>query len=125
MELLTFPAQIVRVVDGDSFTVDVDLRWGRLWVRGQEVRLKGCNAREHSEAGGPEATANLAQLLRAGTLVTLSAMEADKFGGRIDALVTLASGQDLTQLLIAQQWAAPWNGRGPKPVPPWPRTIGS
>lgn len=121
----TYPAAyITRVIDGDTVDVDIDVGWD-VWVRNQSLRLAGCNAREHSQAGGPEAAANLAQLLPAGTQVTLTSIKPDKFGGRYDAVIKLPDGRDLTLLLIAQQWAAAWNGQGVKPVPPWPRTVGA
>lgn len=118
-----FVATVVRVIDGDSFVVNVDLEWNDLWAHSQEIRLDGCNAREHADVGGPEATANLRQILAPGTLVTLTNVKPDKYGGRSDARVRLTDGQDLTTALVAAGWAAPWNGRGPKPVPAWPRVA--
>lgn len=116
-------ATVVRVIDGDSFVVDVDLEWNDLWAHSQEIRLDGCNAREHAEAGGPEATANLRQILKPGMSVTLTNVKPDKYGGRSDARVTLADGHDLTAILISTGWAAPWGGRGLKPIPAWPRVV--
>lgn len=118
-----FAATIVRVIDGDSFVVNVNLEWNDLWAHNQEIRLDGCNAREHAQAGGPEATSNLRQILTPGTQVTLDHVQPDKYGGRSDARVILPDGSDLTQLLITTGWAAPWNGQGVKPVPVWPRVT--
>lgn len=121
----TYPgAHVVRVIDGDGVVLDVDLGYN-LWVRGQSFRLAGCNAREHTMPGGREATLNLAALLPPGTAVTLTSVKPDKFGGRYDAHITLPDGTDLVTKLVVDQWAAPWEGKGPKPVPPWPRTISS
>lgn len=131
MSPYTYNAQVVRVVDGDTVELDVDLGFG-VWKRaiggaGDECsfRLLGCNAREHDAPGGQEAIANLRTLLPVGATVTVTSVKNDKFGGRFDALITLPDGRDLTSLLVATQWAAAWNGRGAKPVPPWPRTLGS
>jgi endonuclease YncB( thermonuclease family) len=118
-----FIATVIRVIDGDSFVVNVDLQWNDLWAHNQEIRLAGCNAREHAEAGGPEATSNLRQILTPGIQVTLDHVQPDKYGGRSDARVALPDGRDLTELLIATGWAAVWNGRGLKPVPAWPRVV--
>ena len=115
-------ARVARVVDGDTVILDVDLGFG-VWLAGQSFRLWGCNAIEHDQPGGAEATANLTSLLPAGSLVTLTSLKPDKFGGRYDAVITLPDGQDLVTLLIQTGWAAAWNGRGPKPVPPWPRVT--
>lgn len=120
----TYPdAIVVRVIDGDTVVLDVDLGFD-VWQRSQSFRLLGCNAREHDAPGGQEAVANLVELLPAGTEVTLTSIKPDKYGGRYDALIILPDGRDLTQLLIRAQWAAGWNGAGTKPVPPWPRTPG-
>lgn len=119
------PGIVVAVHDGDTISVDIDLQTGRLginlWLHDVTVRLAGCNARELDEPGGAEAHANLAAILPAGTPVMVAAQHPDNYGGRVDALIGLPDGQDVTDLLIAGGWAARWNGRGPKPVPPWPR----
>jgi micrococcal nuclease len=114
---------VARVIDGDTVALDVDLGFG-VWVLGRSFRLLGCNAREHDAPGGPEATANLAALLPVGTQVSVTSVHDDKYGGRYDASITLPDGRDLTSVLVSEQWAAPWDGIGPKPVPPWPRTNG-
>lgn len=113
-------ARVVRVIDGDTVVLDVDLGFN-VWLCNQSFRLAGCNAIEHSSPGGAEAAANLATLLPAGSLITLTSLKPDKFGGRYDAIITLPDGDDLTRLLVATGWAAAWDGRGPKPVPVWPR----
>lgn len=117
---------VQNVHDGDSITVDLDLGMG-VWMRSLALRLYGCNARELSQPGGPEAQANLSVLLPVGTQVVVHSYKADKdlpedkYGGRYDANITLPDGDDLVTLLIAGQWVAPWDGKGTKPVPPWPR----
>lgn len=115
-----YTATVLRVIDGDTLSVNVDLGF-HLTLRAQTIRLAACNAREFEQPGGPEASANLTQLLPPSTVVTLSTVRADKFGGRYDAHITLADGTDLVSKLIDEGWAAAWDGEGPKPVPPWPR----
>jgi endonuclease YncB( thermonuclease family) len=117
-----YEAVAVRVIDGDTVVLTVSLGFDT-WVHNRTFRLLGCNAREHADPGGADATANLAALLPPGAVVDIMSVKPDKFGGRYDAQVTLADGRDLVTLLIEQQWAAPWNGRGRKPVPPWPRAV--
>lgn len=115
-----YSAVVLEVEDGDGLKADVDLGF-HAWIRDQPFRLLGVNAREKSEPGGMEAKANLAALLPPGTAVTLTSVKPDKYGGRMDAHVTLPDGTDLSSLLISTGWAAAWNGRGAKPLPPWPR----
>jgi endonuclease YncB( thermonuclease family) len=123
---------IVRQVhDGDTLTVLVDLESKRLlgvplWAE-IVVRLVGCNARELSEPGGVEARDALAGLLPAGAPVTVTVLEPDKYGRRLGYVTTDWGGadeRDVTEWLIAGGWAARWSGRGPKPVPAWPRDGG-
>lgn len=115
-----YEAVVVRVVDGDTFILNVDLGFG-IWLREQSFRLAGCNARELSEEGGAETQAYLGLLLRPGTRVVLRSIKVDKWGGRYDALIELPGIGDLAEYLIVKGWVARWNGRGDKPVPPWPR----
>jgi endonuclease YncB( thermonuclease family) len=113
---------ILSVVDGDTARADLDLGC-TVWLRGQLLRLNGCNARELHDQGGPEARDNLAALMPPGTVVDVTVVGFDKYSGRLDAQITLPDGRDLVTLLIATGWAAPWNGLGPKPSPIWPRLI--
>jgi micrococcal nuclease len=126
VEPFTYRATVLRVLDGDTLTVDVDLGFG-LHHRGDTskglpLRLAGCNARELHDPGGQEARDHLAALLPAGTVLTLRTVRPDKYGGRYDALVD-HDGRDLATYLIATGWAAAWNGAGARPVPPWPNTF--
>jgi micrococcal nuclease len=119
--MYTYAATVLRVVDGDTISLDVDLGFSaHMHVT---VRLLGCNAIELSQPGGPEARDHLRTVLPVGSLVTISTVKVDKYGGRFLATVTLPDGSDLVSSLIAAQWAAAWDGIGPRPVPPWPRTV--
>jgi endonuclease YncB( thermonuclease family) len=122
------PAVVVRVVDGDSLHLNINLSTKPilgfdLWAYDVPGRLARCNAREVNEPGGPEARENLAATLPAGTAVLVRIVGTDEYGGRRLVEVRLGDGTDLVADLVARQWLAPWNGRGPKPVPPWPRQV--
>ena len=116
-----YVATVVRVVDGDTVILDVDLGFG-IWLRKQSFRLLGVNARERATEGGAAAAAHLASVLTVGTILSVTSVKDDKYGGRYNAHLTLADGRNLTQYLIQTGWAAAWNGSGAKPLPPWPRT---
>lgn len=127
----TVAATVTRVVDGDTIRADIvlgTLTLGSIILdvvaRDAKVRLAGCNAAERSTPAGKAAQAHLVDRLPPGSLLHLDDVDDYKYGGEIIARVTtMPAGVDLVAELIAGQWAAPWDGRGPMPVPPWPRTT--
>jgi endonuclease YncB( thermonuclease family) len=127
MQQFTLYASILEVHDGDTLYGYVDHGCG-IWnhghaAHGMGLRFLGCNARELSQPGGPEAQANLAALIPVGTYLQITAEDWDKYDNRLDVSIILPGVGDLVQYLIENQWAAAWNGNGPRPVPPWPRTV--
>jgi endonuclease YncB( thermonuclease family) len=44
---------------------------------------------------------------------------ADKYG-RWLGVITLSDGRDVATQMIRDGYAAPWDGKGAQPVPPWP-----
>jgi endonuclease YncB( thermonuclease family) len=127
-ETRTFRILTRRVIDGDTFVADMALGYGGLVATERRMRFAGGNARgtrgAEKQPGGPEAALNLAGRLRAGfpATVRLVSETADPHG-RLLVTVRLDDGTDLVEELIAQQWLAPWDGRGEPPLPPWPRTV--
>ena len=123
-----YSAVVTDVHDGDTITVDLDLGLDT-WKHDFHVRLDGGNSRELKQPGGKEARANLSALLPLGSRVVIRShkqgrdVAPDKYGGRYLATVTLPDGRDLVAHLIEQQWLVPWDGKGEKPLPPWPREI--
>ncbi len=128
----SFPGVVDRIIDGDTLVATVllcdafkqRLTAQRVW------RLNGCNARESRDptGGGKAATEHLRALLPVGTPVTVHSIRVDPYtdnateAARYEASITLGDGTDLVTLLIAEDWAAAWNGlTQPRPLPPWPR----
>lgn len=108
--------------DGDTFTCDVDL-WPGLRQR-MLCRLAGINAPDRGEGGREEAAAELVRVLALGA-VTVEAVHPDKFSGRFDALVVVDRPGDTALIvntwLVREGLAVPWDGRGKRPLVPWPR----
>lgn len=116
-----YPAAILEVIDGDTLVVTADLGFD-VWYR-VHVRLLGINAREKTDPGGPEARAHLAGLLSPGLRVLLQSDRWDKYGGRALGYVHLSDGRDVAEVMADDGYAARWDGRGSRPVPPWPITT--
>jgi micrococcal nuclease len=109
---------VIDVVDGDTVRCFLDLG-GDIWWK-VLCRLHGIAAREKSDPGGPEARAHLSALIPAGTTVHVRSVSWDKYAGRIQAGITRADGLDVALQMLADGYAAPWDGRGTQPKPPWP-----
>lgn len=104
-------AEVVRVLDGDTLAVRA-----RLWpgiVAEELVRLRGldtpelrgkCPAEKEAAQRARQALAGLA-----GPVVTLEAVERDKYG-RILARVISADGRDVAALMIASGYAREYVG---------------
>lgn len=127
-----FPGVVDRVKDGDTLvaTIEVANVFHERHLMQRVWRLNGCNARELNDptGGGRAARDNLASILPVGLPVTVSSIQVDPYtdrqteAARYEATITLPGGIDLVTLLVAQHWAAPWDGlTQPRPLPPWPR----
>ncbi|MCC7427428.1 MAG: thermonuclease family protein [Alphaproteobacteria bacterium] len=108
------PAELVRVLDGDTIIVRA-----RIWL-GQEietrVRLWGVNAPElRSPDPQDRARAQAARVFvvaeLAGGRLTLHAIRRDKYGGRVVARVRAPDGSDLAARLLAAGLAEPYAPR--------------
>jgi endonuclease YncB( thermonuclease family) len=127
----SYPFLVVSVHDGDTLTALADRGDGDWWLT--DVRLVGGNARELKNPGGPEARDHLIELVRPIQPQLLLALVSsrtvrgnlttagwDKFGGRVLGRIATPTVPDVMATMIADGYAAPWNGKGAKPVPPWP-----
>jgi hypothetical protein len=125
-----FNAWVLEWHDADTVLCRVDR--GRRDYSTWSVRVLGSSAREvpnppftKGEPGGPEAQAEATRRWPAGTPLVLATVKPDKYGDRQLARVIahdpLRGSVDVATELIADLWAAPWNGRGAPPKPPWPR----
>jgi len=110
------PAQVVRVIDGDTIQVRA-----RIWLDQEvetRVRLDGVDAPElkarcaRERALAVQARAFLDQRLAApGAPVFLSDIRYGKYAGRVLARVRDARGADLAEALIAAGLARPYAGK--------------
>jgi micrococcal nuclease len=110
---LAYPAEVIRVIDGDTFEARVRV-WPGLEVS-TKVRLRNVDAPElHTRcaeelAKAQAARAALETMLAAGG-VMVSRVGIDKYGGRVDALVATRDTADVSAALLSGGWARSYDG---------------
>lgn len=70
---------VTRVVDGDTFVVDLDLGW-RVWLRDERLRVLGINAPEVSTPEGVAAKTWAQGIVPVGTKIVVHSKSLDKYG---------------------------------------------
>lgn len=70
---------VVRVIDGDTIVVDIDLGL-HMYRRNEHVRLFGVDCPERNTPEGKVAKARVEELLPVGTAIQLTSEKLDKYG---------------------------------------------
>ena len=110
-----YNCKIVRVIDGDSIVLDIDLGFG-LWVHGESIRLFGldcpeCRSRDKAEkAAGLLAKKFVKEALHVGEIYTLTTKEKGKFG-RYLGTINLTDKTSINDVLIKERLAVPYFGQ--------------
>lgn len=108
-----YPADVTRVIDGDTFEARVRV-WPGMDVT-TKVRLRGIDAAElHARCETERLKALAARdaltaILAEGT-IGISAVGLDKFGGRVDASVSTAKTQDVSAAMLGGGFARAYSG---------------
>ena len=110
---LVYPADVLRVIDGDTFEARVRV-WPGLDVD-TKVRLRGIDAAElHARcsdelAKAQAARAALETILAEGG-VAVSRVGVDKYGGRVDAVASTRNTADVSAAMLNGGWARSYDG---------------
>jgi micrococcal nuclease len=110
-----YPAVVVKLVDGDTLELMVDLGF-RMTFR-DRFRIRGIQAPETRGAErelGLRCQLALAALVPPGTPVVVTTHKAEKYG-RWLADVSLDDGDSLAARLVRDGWVVEWDGRGQAP----------
>ncbi len=94
--MFEYAACVVRVVDGDTLIVDIDLGF-HVWRRAERLRLLGIDAPERDSAAGQRAVRQLRAVLPVGAAVVVRTRRQDKYGRWLS--VVLRDGADVLSLL--------------------------
>jgi endonuclease YncB( thermonuclease family) len=110
---ISYPAEVVRIIDGDTFEARVRV-WPGLDVD-TKVRLRGIDAAElHARCGDEltkaEAARSALQTILAQGDVHLSQVGIDKYGGRVDAAVATRGTADVSAALLTGGFARAYGG---------------
>ena len=115
-----YNCKIVRVIDGDSILVDIDLGFGT-WRCGESIRLFGvdcpeCRSRDPKEkAAGLAAKDFVKGLLHDGGTYTLTTKEKGKFG-RYLGVIMLSDKTSVNAALVTEHLAVPYHGQNKKEI---------
>jgi micrococcal nuclease len=108
------PAEVLRVVDGDT----VEVR-ATIWLDQQvttRVRIRDIDAPElgarcPEEARKARAAASALEQALAGRRLFLADLGRDKYGGRVVARIVAGDGSDIGRIMLAAGHARPYAGR--------------
>jgi endonuclease YncB( thermonuclease family) len=110
---VSYPAEVARIIDGDTFEARVRV-WPGIDID-TKVRLRGIDAAElHARCGEELAKAEAArtalQTILAQGDVRLSQIGIDKYGGRVDAAVATRTTADVSTALLNGGFARAYGG---------------
>lgn len=111
-----YRCKILRIVDGDTVDVDVDLGWG-VWMHRQRIRIMGIDTPESrtrdltEKAFGMAAKQFVKDLMPIGSTQVIKTFkdETGKFGRMLGDFVI--EDKTLTQLMIENHHAVPYHGQ--------------
>ena len=110
-----YNCKIVRVIDGDSIILDIDLGFSH-WIHNESIRLYGidtpeCRTRDAEEkAAGLLAKGFVEEALHVGGTYTLTTKEKGKFG-RYLATIYLTDENSINAALVKERLAVPYFGQ--------------
>ena len=114
-----YKSVIVKVVDGDTVDVDIDLGFD-VWLRNQRIRLFGIDCPEsrtrnkQEKAHGLLAKAYVQKALIVGRTYALTTKEKGKFGRFLGEFKTGKGA--ITKLLVKERLAVPYTGQNKKEI---------
>jgi len=109
----TYPAKVVRVIDGDTFEARVRVRPGRevtTRVRLRHIDAPELHARCAREYLQAEAARGALQRILSAGGVTVSQVGRDKYRGRIDAAVATRNIADVSAAMLKGGFARSYEG---------------
>ena len=113
-----YKVKVVRVIDGDTVDVDIDLGFG-IWLRKERVRIMGIDTPESrtrdkvEKKFGLASKAKLKQLLKDGAIKTQVSKKGEDMKGKFGRILgdfILDDGRKVTEVLIDEGHAVAYFG---------------
>lgn len=104
--------KVTRVIDGDTFEVETKFfppELGQIKVRVDGIDTPEIRGKCEKEKALAQQAKQFATNLLVGNTVVITDVQADKYGGRVVAVVSIG-GKRYTDLLISNNFAVPYNG---------------
>jgi micrococcal nuclease len=115
-KMYEYRAHVLRVVDGDTVDVDIDLGFG-IWIKNERVRIMGIDTPESrtrdlvEKIFGLAAKKRLEEILGEYSILrTLKPGKSDEKFGRILGDFILEDGRPVTQILLEEGHCVPYDG---------------
>lgn len=100
--MYTYAARLVRVIDGDTVALDLDLGFYQ-WRLGRSYRLARIDAPERGTEAGKDATAHVVSILTGASFLMVQTSRADSFDRWIVEL--FADGRNVSDEMVAAGYA--------------------
>ena len=110
LTIRSVPGYIVRVYDGDTVYVDLDLGW-RFWRRNEPVRIANICCPENNTPAGRASRAYAVSLVIPGESCEVHVLKWQEKYGRTLGLISFRGGQDFGGLMIQSGHARPGDGK--------------
>ena len=111
-----YKAKVIKVVDGDTVDVDIDLGFG-VWLKDERVRIMGIDTPESRTRNKAEKVLGLAAKKRMKELCgkeiyveSLNRGKLDKYGRLLANMFTKDSKENICKTLIKEGHAIKYNG---------------
>ena len=112
----TYRAKVIKVVDGDTVDVDIDLGFG-IWQKNERVRIMGIDTPEsrtrdlEEKFYGKASKAHLTKLIENAKEIQLLSHDKGKFGRILGELFDPDSVTSINQQMIDDYHAVPYFGQ--------------
>jgi micrococcal nuclease len=114
--MYTYIANVIRVVDGDTLVVDIDLGFD-MWVRNQSIRLEGIDTPEirtlniREKLAGNLAKQRVEELVGGKQVIIKTEKDKTEKFGRMLGIILTKEGLNINELLIEERLAVKYDGQ--------------